>query len=179
MKLVETIAAFDKYLTGRGLRLEAVVVGGAALGLMGVISRQTKDFDILYPNLPSDITDAARTFAFVRKAAGEMLDEDWLNNGPSSLAEVLPKGWRKRLQAVYSGEAILLRSLGRLDLLRSKVFALCDRGIDFNDCIALKPTLRELNDIAPWLKEQDANPEWPDHVSQTLEHLQRELDNGV
>jgi hypothetical protein len=29
----ETLAAFDRYLTERGLRFEAVVIGGAALSL--------------------------------------------------------------------------------------------------------------------------------------------------
>ena len=31
----EIVAAFDAYLSDRGLSLEAVVVGGAALGLLG------------------------------------------------------------------------------------------------------------------------------------------------
>jgi hypothetical protein len=37
----ETVAAFDAYLQGRGLVLEAVVVGGTALGLLGDISSHT------------------------------------------------------------------------------------------------------------------------------------------
>ncbi len=35
----DTLEAFDRYLTDRGLRLDAVVIGGAALNLLGVISR--------------------------------------------------------------------------------------------------------------------------------------------
>jgi hypothetical protein len=42
-----TIEAFDAHLLTAGLRLEAVVIGGSALALLGIISRQTRDFDIL------------------------------------------------------------------------------------------------------------------------------------
>ena len=45
-----TIEAFDRHLFGLGLRLEGVVIGGSALGLMGVIQRPTRDFDILVPD---------------------------------------------------------------------------------------------------------------------------------
>jgi hypothetical protein len=43
--------AFDAYLAARGLGFEAVVVGGTALNLLGVISRATQDCDILDPQL--------------------------------------------------------------------------------------------------------------------------------
>lgn len=36
MKPRETIAAFDAFLSKRGLALDAVVIGGTALGLLGV-----------------------------------------------------------------------------------------------------------------------------------------------
>jgi len=50
-----TIEAFDRHLLGLGLRFEGVVIGGSALGLMGVIQRPTRDFDILVPELPPAI----------------------------------------------------------------------------------------------------------------------------
>jgi hypothetical protein len=108
----ETLEAFDRYLTDRGLRLDAVVIGGAALNLLGVISRATKDCDIL-------------------------------------------------------------------DLLRSKLFALCDRGFDLGDCLALAPTADELGAILPWVEQQDGNPDWPAHVRATLAALGRKLGHGV
>ena len=46
----ETLQAFDRLLAQRGLRLDAIVVGGAALNLLGVISLETKDWDILHPS---------------------------------------------------------------------------------------------------------------------------------
>ena len=40
---------------------------------------------------------------------------------------------------VFRGEAIELHTLGRSNLLKAKVFALCDRGFDLPDCVALNP----------------------------------------
>jgi hypothetical protein len=175
----ETLEAFDQYLTDRGLRLNAVVIGGAALNLLGVISRATKDCDILDPPLPAVIAEAARSFAAESRKRGAELQDDWLNNGPASLVSVLPPGWRERLQTVFSGVSIELRCLGRMDLLRSKLFALCDRGFDLGDCMALAPAADELVVILPWLEQQDGNPDWPAHVRVTLADLGRRLGHGV
>ena len=50
MIVKETLQQFDKFLFKRGLRFEAVVIGGAALDLLGVISRPTKDSNPLSCN---------------------------------------------------------------------------------------------------------------------------------
>jgi hypothetical protein len=91
-----TIEAFDSWLTQRLLRFEAVVIGGSALALLGVTTRQTRDFDILAPAVPADIAKEARDLAgtCVRRAS------------------------------------------------KTKLFALCDRGTDLADCVALAPTER-------------------------------------
>jgi len=179
MRPRETLEAFDRYLADRGLRLDAVVIGGAALNLLGVISRATKDCDILDPPLPAPIAEAARSFAAESRKRGAELQDDWLNNGPASLVSVLPPGWRERLQTVFCGVSIELRCLGRMDLLRSKLFALCDRGFDLGDCMALAPAADELAAILPWLERQDGNPDWPAHARATLADLGRRLGHGV
>ncbi len=179
MRPKETISGFDTFLAGRGISFEAVVIGGAALGLLGVVSRQTRDCDILHPKLPPTILDAAKAFSEIRTREGDLLAADWLNNGPSSLADALPPGWKDRLRPAYKGKAITLHCLGRIDLLRSKLFALCDRGIDLQDCLALAPTNAEFDEIRPWLEDQDANPDWPAHTRSTLDDLQRRLADGV
>jgi hypothetical protein len=179
MKPKETIEQFDIYLAGQGLSLSAVVVGGAALGLLGVVSRQTQDCDILQPRLPDAIQEAAAKFAAQQRRLGIDLRDDWLNNGPASLTRDLPGGWEERLQAAFSGRAITLRTLGRLDLLRSKVFSLCDRAIDISDCVALAPAREELEQIRPWLVERDGNPGWPSHVDEVLADLGRRLGHGL
>jgi hypothetical protein len=57
------LLAFDQYLAERRLQFDAVVIGGAALNLLGVVSRLTKDCDILYPEIPNEIAEASRGFA--------------------------------------------------------------------------------------------------------------------
>jgi hypothetical protein len=173
-----TLVAFDRYLADRGFALEAVVVGGAALNLLGVITRQTRDCDILHPALPPEVVEASRSFAAEVTAAGGKLKEDWLNNGPSALAPLLPAGWELRLQEVFLGRVLVLRSLHRADLLKSKLFALCDRALDLPDCLALAPTPTELADAVVWLEPQDLNPLWPAHVRTTLGDLARRLGHG-
>jgi len=179
MEVRETLRRFDRFLADRRLRLEAVVVGGAALGLLGVIDRPTRDCDILHPELSPSVVAAAREFARACRDVGAPVDDDWLNNGPASLAKQLPAGWLARLQDAFRGEAIVLRSLGRSDLLLSKLFALCDRGTDIGDCIALAPTADELKVAVAWLREQDANPQWPEHVERTVADLSARLGHGI
>jgi len=161
------------------LALEAVVVGGAALGLLGVSDRQTRDVDVLHPDLPGDVVAAATAFAASERARGNHLADDWLNNGPAQLKDVLTDGWEQRLQPAFSGTALTLTALGRVDLLNTKLFALCDRGTDLPDCVALAPTAQELADAQPWVALQDANPRWPDHVRRTLDDLGERLGHGL
>jgi hypothetical protein len=174
-----TIEAFDEHLAARELRLEAVVIGGSALALLGVTNRPTQDFDILSPPLTAAITDAARDFARLQRGRGVELGDDWLNNGPVQLGEVLPVGWQSRLRPLFAGRALVLRTLGRADLLKSKLFALCDRGTDIADCMALEPAAAELDEAVPWLVQQDANPGWPAHVRATIADLAGRLGHAV
>ena len=148
METYDLLVWFDQYLAKRHLQFEAVAIGGAALNLLGVVSRLTKDCDILYLEIPRDIAEAARAFAAEVRDRGDTLRDDWLNNGPASLlaSQLLPQ-WQARLQTLFSGKAIHLQSLGRSDLLCAKLFALCDRGIDLGDCIALAPTTDELANV--------------------------------
>lgn len=83
------------------------------------------------------------------------------------------------MQRVFDGDAIVLGTLGRPDLLESKLFALCDRGTDLPDCIALAPTRSELEECAPWLEVQDGNELWPAHVRATVADLSQKLGHGV
>lgn len=56
----QTLSAFDEFLSTRGLRFEAVVIGGAALALLGITTRQTRDCDVLDPVVPQEVARAAR-----------------------------------------------------------------------------------------------------------------------
>ena len=174
-----TIEAFDRHLQTLGLRFEAIVIGGSALGLLGLIDRPTRDFDILLPELPPSIAAAALDFAKIQRKAGIDLMDEWFNNEPLQLSNVLPSGWRERLQPIFHGQALVLQTLGRVDLLASKLFALCDRGTDLQDCVAMAPKADELAILRPWLDQQDGHAQWPSHVSATLADLAQRLDHGV
>lgn len=172
----QLLEEFDAFLGERALRLDAVAVGGGALLLLGITQRRTLDLDILHPMLSVEVSAAASEFAQLQ---GGRLAADWLNNGPSELAACLPGGWEERVQLAFEGRVIRLMALGRGDLLCSKLFALCDRGTDLSDCLALAPSAEELREAQPWVCEQDGNPMWPDHVRDTLRDLARRLGHAV
>ena len=179
MKPTKLLPQFDLFLEKGGLTFDAVIIGGAALSLLGVISRETQDCDVLDPKIPEEIQKAAEAFAKqIRKQGGD-LREDWLNHGPEELGKVLPREWKLRLVKLYSGKAIEFQTLGRDDLLKSKLFALCDRGQDLADCLAMKPTREVLLESLPWLKQQDTNPHWPDHVKDSIQNLAKKLGYGL
>ena len=167
------LIAFDQYLGTQGLRFEAVIIGGAALIVMEVVDRQTKGVDCLDPVIDARIKQASIEFA--KKNPKLRLQENWLNNGPASLKRELPQDWNTRIQEIYRGNALILTTLGRIDLLRSKLYAYCDRQTDLDDCVALQPTIAELLECYSWVADRDANPTWPDHVLESLKILSRRM----
>lgn len=179
MKPRDTIPAFDAFLAARGERLDAVLIGGAALGMLGIVSRETRDCDVLSPPLSAAIKEASREFAADCRRRGEPLDDEWLNNGPSSLGELLPTGWERRVEPLFTGAALHLSALGRADFLKTKLFAFCDRRTDLGDCLALAPTQAELDEALSWVQAQDANDLWPAHVVEMFAELSRRLGHGI
>lgn len=175
----DTLEAFDRFLASHGIRADLVIIGGAALALLGVIDRPTRDCDVLEPLVDVVLADHARRFAAVRSAAGHPLAVDWLNHGPSSLVQVLPVGWRDRIDVLFTGQALTLRTLGHRDLLATKLWALCDRGTDLADCRAMGPTADDLIALRPWLADQDMYPHWQAHVDAVLADLARRCGHGL
>jgi len=108
-----------------------------------------------------------------------VLREDWLNNGPASLVPLLPDGWRTRLQPIHQGQVVRLWALGGPELLLTKLWALCDRGLDLGDCLALHPGPADLDQAEAWIVAQDLNPHWPRHVRSTLQDPARRLGHGL
>lgn len=179
MKPKQLLKQFDRFLEAKRLDFTAVSIGGVAISLLGVLIRETRDCDILDPEIPAKIRLAAQDFAREVSARGEFLSDDWLNNGPASLKKSLPQGWQSRLQPLFSGRALSLQTLGRSDLLKTKLFAFCDRQTDGPDCVALKPTSDELVEAFGWVKTQDANPGWESHVRNQFIGLAGELGYGL
>lgn len=170
----KAIPEFDKYLGEKGLVFEGTIIGGAALLVLQITDRQTKDVDCIYPPIPPEIKKASEDFA--DENDGLKIDSDWLNNGPQSILDNLPLDWGTRLRPLFNGKNLKLTTLGRPDLLKTKLFAFCDRtDPDFGDLIQLKPTEAELNDSIDWVKKCDANPSWPNHVEKMFNYLKEAL----
>jgi hypothetical protein len=175
----EVLTAFERRLVHAQRSFEAIVVGGAALVLLGVIRRRTRDVDVLTPDIPAEVLAVAHETAAALREEGVAVRDDWLNNGPKSLQDTLPTGWRQRVVPLYQGPGLVLWTLGRSDFLKTKLFAHCDRGADRADCLALRPTPVELQEALPWVVAQDAHPGWPEHVRATLAELAQELGHGI
>jgi hypothetical protein len=173
----EAIEKFDLYLLELGLSFEAIIIGGAALNIMDVISRQTKDVDFLDPDIPLEIKKASEDFA-LKNPALKLDPKNWMNNGPQSLTRDLPKEWRNDLQKIFKGKALQLWTLGRLNLLRTKLYAYADREIDYNDCIALSPTSEELDLCIEWVLAGDISELWPLRVEFIFKKLKKDLKLG-
>ena len=174
-----TLQSFDGFFAARGLAWEATILGGAALFLLDVVERATHDVDVMDPAIPEAIGGAALAFAEECRRAGLPMRENWLNADAMPVGALLPLGWQSRLQPAFEGKALRLESIGRADLLRTKLFAACDRGTDISDCVALRPGPEALAEAASWVALQDAHPGWPNHVAATVSDLARRLGHGL
>jgi hypothetical protein len=126
--------------------------------------------DLLESGIPIEIMSAAEDFAHIH-----FLSKTWLNNGPSSLAADLTADWRNRLQPLYRGKVLNLSTLGRSDLIGTKLWAMCDRMHDVDDLVLLDPSDVEIALAVTWVNPRDANPDWPSHVETNVKELRRRL----
>ena len=178
-------------LAARGERIHIVVIGGAAVNLLGFVTRATTDVDILAfareegpgplrltppeEPLPKVMRDAA---AAVASDLG--LDPNWLNTGPASQWRTgLPPGLESRVSwRDYGGLVVGL--VARIDLIHFKLYAAADdRGpesVHFQDLLALSPSDAELEMAAQWVRTQDTSPEFAAILSQVIDHARRRAD---
>lgn len=143
-------------------RSEIVVCGGSALIAIGLVSRTTRDIDIvaLLHNgrlqqsepLPRHLVEAAAAVQEILH-----LPADWLNCGPASQLNMgLPEGFCSRLHKVEIGSRLVVHYIDRTDQIYFKTFASADRGgYHILDLKALKPTDDELYLAAKWCMGQD------------------------
>lgn len=113
---IETaLTKVGELLDAQGEAFAIVILGGAALNLLGVVARTTTDVDILAMGLPGDVSrprqisepparlpeSLARA---IRLVAGEMgLAADWMNTGPAPQWRTgLPAGLAGRIECADS-----------------------------------------------------------------------------
>lgn len=150
--------------------LRLVIVGGAALNLLGLVSRTTTDADVIAVDvdgtlvapdtLPPALLDGAAIVATSLR-----LPKDWLNTGPSlQMRYGLPPGFRERLTWL-DFKPLHIGLASRKDLVALKLFAAADhwpaRGVHYSDLVTLSPVRDEIRSAAEWAKTQDAAPEFP------------------
>lgn len=172
-KIAQALTLLDARLCdNRAAPQRLVICGGSALIATGIVSRTTKDFDVVAlmdtaehliepAPLPEDLLAAAKDIApFLG------VDGNWLNNGPSrgegGLFQMgLPDGFASRLIKQVVGSHLTVWWIGRLDQIFFKVYAAADRGgRDIGDIRALNPTAAELLDAARWAMRNDVSPEY-------------------
>lgn len=131
------LRAVGELLAAEGAQFRIVIIGGAAMNLIGVVARATRDVDIVAmakaesqtlerptEPLPAPLRDAisivARDFE---------LPENWLNTGPAGQWDV---------------------GLPQPDT----------RNRHFSDLIALRPTPEELGNAKAWARNTNAGDEY-------------------
>jgi hypothetical protein len=143
-----------------------VVCGGASLIAMGLVSRTTRDVDVLAlmdkqgQLLPSEPLPESVSRAVSEIASQLDLYPNWLNGGPTDLLKWgLPEGFRDRLTRRNYGTRLTIWHVSRLDQIHFKVFAATDAGPGrhVDDLLQLKPTKAELLSAARWALTQDAS----------------------
>ena len=179
--LEQALTALSGFLDDAGAPRETlVIIGGSALISLGLISRTTKDVDIMAGvDVERGLVDPRPMSEALRAAAEgvarEMdLDPHWLNTGPADqMLAGLPEGFLSRLTRRDYGPALTICLPDRFDLIHLKLFAIMDqgRGRHSNDLAALQPTADELLTAARWVLTQDTGEVFPNIVRTTLTDL--------
>lgn len=185
----------SEILSADGEAFAIVVLGGAALNLLGVVARTTTDVDVLAVAQPGD-SDSQREIAEppvplpepLLKAIGLVAEDmelapDWLNTGPAPQWRTgLPTGLASRIHWRRYGTALDVGIVSRYDLIFFKLFAAADdigtTGVHYQDLIALEPTAEELSAAARWVRGQDASSVFGDILEQVIAHVRRHIGLG-
>jgi hypothetical protein len=162
-----------------------VIVGGAALNLLDIVKRPTRDVDVIAKShtearepeppdpLPPALTRAARLVA-----EDLHLDPQWLNTGPAlQWRQGLPTGFGTRVSwRQYGGLSVGIA--GRRDLVYLKLYAAADstgvQSVHYQDLVALRPDTEELQKACAWVKTQDASPDFQRIVDEVAAHVRRD-----
>lgn len=162
-----------------------VIIGGAALNLLGVVDRATRDVDVLAVELsdalgtrlapPPDPLPAVLANAVRDVARDRGLPEDWLNTGPAlQWKQGLPPGLPERVSwRRFSGLRVGI--VGRFDLICFKLYASADQIDPDNrhvrDLLALRPTRNELQLAADWVRTQDPSPAFANVLEKVIAYV--------
>lgn len=158
------LSALGEHLGLTGHEYDLIVIGGSALLALGLVSRSTRDVDVVALTgrtgleealpLPEPLSEAC-----ARVARDFGLPDDWLNSAAAAdmLRLGLPDGFVKRLTRREYGPSLTVRYASRIDQIHFKLHATVDRGggKHFADLQALAPSQDELLIAARWTRTHD------------------------
>jgi len=175
--LRHALEALGAILEDRGHAYEIVVIGGGALQLIGLITRPTKDLDVVAMACAESLTSASPLPAPLVEAARDVaraleLEPDWLNPGPTDLLDLgLPAGFAERTTMESFG-ALGVHYASREDQIAFKLYAAADhwpdQGKHLQDLRALSPSPDQLRAAARWCKSHDPSPGFQDVLLRPL-----------
>jgi Nucleotidyltransferase of unknown function (DUF6036) len=172
-------AALGEQIEAQGARIELVVIGGSALLALGLISRPTRDVDVvalLEAGRLSDPRPLPETLLAARdRVARDFgLPEGWLNPGPASLLDFgLPGGFLERLESRTYGSALRVHFASRFDQIHFKLYAMADgtAGKHEADLRELNPSRDELVAAARWTRTHDPSEPFREELLKALAAL--------
>jgi hypothetical protein len=173
------LTALGQLLAERRQRYELVAIGGGALQLVGLITRPTRDIDVVafvsagrivpIEDLPADLQRAVDDVAAVLR-----MPRSWFNAGPRSLLDFgLPDGLLARAHKRAWG-GLTLYVADRRDQIFFKLYAAVDQGPSskhFADLRALEPTADELRSAAAWARTHDTSEGFAQELRGALRSL--------
>ena len=181
------LQAVGELLAAGDQRFSVVVIGGAALNLLGIVDRTTRDVDIVAFTLipgeravltrpPEPLPDALAR-AIARVARDFNLPDNWMNRGPAGQWDVgLPPGFAERVQwRRYANLDVGL--CARIDLIFFKLEAAADQpnsnSRHYHDLLALRPSADELQRAADWVRSQNAGPDFHAILDRVIAYVSR------
>ncbi len=177
------LTAVGEQLAAAGETASIVIVGGAALNMIGVVSRTTRDVDVIARGesattlIPPEPFPPALQSAVERVARDYQLSPNWMNGHVGAQwGTGLPAGFAERVEWRQLG-ALRVGLAGRLDLISLKLYAAADdvgpSSRHYQDLLALDPTPEELEFAAEWGRGQDASQGFRQSLEGALAHVRR------
>lgn len=179
------LRAVGELLEASDQRVSIVVIGGAALNLLGIIERATLDVDVLaFTDAPGELASISRppeplpstlASAIDQVARDYRLPANWMNAGPAKQWDIgLPPGFADRLHwRSYPGLDVGIAD--RRDLIFFKLEAAADQpdanNRHFRDLLALTPTDLELEAAADWAREKNVGARYHEILDHVIGHV--------
>ena len=173
------LGGLGELLRDRGLRYELLAIGGGALQLLGLITRPTRDIDVIGLVADADVVAMGTLPGPLQQAVEDTatlfrLPTTWFNAGPRSLTDLgLPDGILERAHRREWG-GLVLHIADRRDQIFFKLYAAVDQGPrskHFDDLRRLKPSPADLRAAAAWARSHDPSEAFNTELQGALRDL--------